>query len=485
MNEKMIYEYSKTGRKAWSIDNETLAVEEGIIDQYLPSSLQRQNIGLPEVSEPEIVRHFTRLASLNYGVDTGFYPLGSCTMKYNPKINELLAGNASFTQTHPLQSYDSVQGSLQLMYELKQMLAEITGMDSITLLPAAGAHGELTGLMVAKKYFNDIGQGKQRSKMIIPDSAHGTNPASAAMVGFETVEVKSRQCGQIDIEHLKTLISPEIAGIMLTNPNTAGVFEADIKETASLLHDNGSILYYDGANMNALLGQARPGDMGFDIIHLNLHKTFSTPHGGGGPGSAPVGVKAFLSPYLPMPDVIKNDYGYSLLEDSDKSIGRIRLSGANFMVLLKTYAWILSMGPDGLKKVSQYAVLNANYIREKLSIAYSESVKCICMHECVLSASSLLQYGVKAKDVSKRIIDYGMHPPTNYFPLIIPEALMIEPTESESKETLDQFIEVMIKIAEEAKTNPELLLEAPHHTPVGRPDEVKAAKDLDVAYRVL
>lgn len=484
MKEKLIYEYSKKGRKAWSFDNEEVC-DEKELDQWLPPAMQRQKLGLPEVSEPEIVRHFTRLASMNYGVDTGFYPLGSCTMKYNPKINEVLANEKAFTQAHPLQNDESVQGSLQIMYELKQMLAEITGMHAITLLPAAGAHGELTGLLVAKKYFQDIGQGQQRNKMIIPDSAHGTNPASAAMVGFDTVEVKSRSCGQIDIDHLKTLINPEVAGIMLTNPNTVGVFESEIKEIARLLHDNGSILYYDGANMNALLGQARPGDMGFDIIHLNLHKTFSTPHGGGGPGSAPVGVKDFLAPYLPIPDVIKQGNKYISVDHNDKSIGHIRLSGSNFIVLLKTYAWILSMGPEGLKKVSQHAVLNANYIREKLSLAYSESVKCICMHECVLSASSLLPFGVKAKDVSKRIIDYGMHPPTNYFPLIIPEALMIEPTESESKETLDQFIEAMIKIAEEAKTNPELLLEAPHTTPVGRPDEVKAAKDLDLAYKAL
>lgn len=485
MNEPLIYEYSKKGRKAWSIEDEPKVEDQKMIDQWLPPQMQRQKIGLPEVSEPEIVRHFTRLASLNYGVDTGFYPLGSCTMKYNPKINELLASKDGFTQIHPLQSEDSVQGAMQLMYELAQMLTEITGMDSMTLLPAAGAHGELAGMMIAKRYFEDIGQGTQRTKMIIPDSAHGTNPASAAVVGFETVEVGSKSCGQIDLEHLKTLLNPEVAGIMLTNPNTVGVFEAEIKEIASLLHQNGSILYYDGANMNALLGQARPGDMGFDIIHLNLHKTFSTPHGGGGPGSAPVGVKEFLSPYLPLPGIIKKDQAYYWIDENEKSIGRIRLAGANFLVLLKTYAWILSMGPDGLKKVSQNAVLNANYIREKLSKAYHESVKCLCMHECVLSASSLLQYGIKAKDVSKRIIDYGMHPPTNYFPLIIPEALMIEPTESESKETLDRFIEVMIKIAEEAKTNPELLLQAPHHTPVGRPDEVKAAKDLDLAYKAL
>jgi glycine dehydrogenase subunit 2 len=406
-------------------------------------------------------------------------------MKYNPKINELLAGRDGFTQIHPLQNEESVQGAMKLMYELTQMLTEITGMDAMTLIPAAGAHGESTGMMITKKYFEDIGQGKQRTKMIIPDSAHGTNPASAAVVGFETVEVGSKACGQIDLEHLKTLINPDIAGIMLTNPNTVGVFESEIKEIASLLHQNGSILYYDGANMNALLGQARPGDMGFDIIHLNLHKTFSTPHGGGGPGSAPVGVKEFLSPYLPLPNIIMQGQSYVWMDENEKSIGRIRLAGANFLVLLKTYAWILSMGPDGLKKVSQNAVLNANYIREKLSKVYSESVKCLCMHECVLSASSLLQYGIKAKDVSKRIIDYGMHPPTNYFPLIIPEALMIEPTESESKETLDQFIEIMIKIAEEAKTNPELLLQAPHHTPIGRPDEVKAAKDLDLAYKAM
>ncbi len=482
MTEAMIYEYSKKGKRAWSLPQKYENINENDINQWIPKEWQREKIGLPEVSEPEVVRHFTKLASMNYGIDIGFYPLGSCTMKYNPKINEIVASMDGLKRLHPLQDVDTLQGALQLMYELKQYLSEITGMEAVHLYPAAGAHGELAGMMIAKKYFEDIGQGKQRKVMLIPDSAHGTNPASAAMVGFEIVEIKSTPCGQVDVDHLKTLINDEVAGIMLTNPNTAGVFETDIKEMADLLHKNGSILYYDGANMNALLGQARPGDMGFDIIHLNLHKTFSTPHGGGGPGSAPIGVKKYLEPYLPYPDIEKTDNKYSWKEKHEKSIGRIRLAGPNFSVLVKTYSWILTMGAEGLKNASENAVLNANYVREHLKEIYKDSVACICMHECVLSASSFEKYGVKAKDISKRIIDYGMHPPTNYFPLIIPESLMIEPTESESKKTLDSFIEVMKKIAEEAKTSPELLLNAPHHTPVGRPDEVKAAKDLDVAY---
>jgi glycine dehydrogenase subunit 2 len=484
MTEAMIYEYSKPGKTGVSFSKEVQNYDEKKIQEWIPENWQRAKIGLPEVSEPEIVRHFTRLAAMNYGVDTGFYPLGSCTMKYNPKINEMISLMDGFTRIHPLQSQETVQGALQLMYDLKTMLAEITGMDAVTLLPAAGAHGELAGMMIVKNYFKSKGQLKQRTKMLIPDSAHGTNPASAALLGFETVDIKSTECGQVDLEHLKSLLSDEVAGIMLTNPNTAGVFESDIKEIASLLHRNGSLLYYDGANMNALLGQSRPGDMGFDIIHLNLHKTFSTPHGGGGPGAAPVAVKQHLKSFLPTPDITKEGSTYHIVNENEDSIGKIRLSGANFLVLVKTYCWILTMGSEGLKQASEQAVLNANYIREKLKNVFNESIKCVCMHEFVLSANSLIQYGVKARDVSKRIIDYGMHPPTNYFPLIVPEALMIEPTESESKETLDRFIQVMKTIAEEAKNTPELLLNAPHHTPIGRPDEVKAAKDLDLAFIV-
>jgi len=452
------------------------------LENTFPKEWIRSTTGLPNVSEPEVVRHFTNLASLNYGVDSGFYPLGSCTMKYNPKINEKLSNLEGFTHTHPLQSDSTVQGNLFMMKHLEQLLCEITGMDAYTLLPAAGAHGELTGMMIVKEYFQHKGEAQKRTKILIPESAHGTNPASAASVGFDIVEVKSTPCGGVDIAHLKELIHEDIAAIMLTNPNTAGVFESDILEVAEILHQNGSLLYYDGANLNALLGQVRPGDMGFDIVHLNLHKTFSTPHGGGGPGSAPVGVKKHLRKFLPIPRVTEVNKQFALEDKDPDSIGMIRLAGSNFQVLIKAYLYILSMGAEGLKKASSMAVLNANYIKEKLSPFIAAGVSCLCMHECVLTAKDLTAYGVQAKDISKRLIDYGIHPPTNYFPLIIPEALMIEPTETESKETMDHFIEVMKKIVSEAKEHPELLLDAPHHAPISRPDEVKAAKDLNVTY---
>lgn len=481
MTVKLLIESSKPGKTGIQLPLKSEFPEINL-NQKLSSEYLRETIGLPSVTEPEVVRHFTNLAHLNYGVDTGFYPLGSCTMKYNPKINEKLASMAGFTKTHPLQPDFSVQGNLFLIRHLEQLLAEITGMDAFTSLPAAGAHGELTGMMIVKKYYENKGEGEKRTKILIPESAHGTNPASAASVGFDIIEVKSTHCGGVDMEHLRQVISPEVAAIMLTNPNTAGVFETDIIEIAQILHQNGSLLYYDGANLNALLGQVRPGDMGFDIVHLNLHKTFSTPHGGGGPGSAPVGVKKHLQAFLPDPWVNLNDKALNLEKNHPNSIGMIRLAGSNFQVLVKAYLYILTMGSEGLKKASSIAVLNANYIKEKLSPYIPSGVPCICMHECVLTAKDLSTYGIQAKDISKRLIDYGIHPPTNYFPLIIPEALMIEPTETESKETMDHFIEIMKKIIQEAKENPSLLLEAPHHAPISRPDEVKAAKDLNVSY---
>jgi len=482
MTVKLLYEISSKGKEGYSLPRNDMPDIK--IEEQIPTEWIRSSIGLPEVSEPEIIRHFVNLSSMNYGVDSGFYPLGSCTMKYNPKINEDLASLPEFTKIHPLQDVSTVQGSLKLMFALKKSLCEITGMDAFTLLPAAGAQGELVGMMIVKKYFLKKGEGAKRTKMIIPVSAHGTNPASASSVGFEIVEVKSTECGEVDIDDLKTLLDDSIAGIMLTNPNTAGVFESNIQEIASLIHQNGSLLYYDGANLNALLGYARPGDMGFDIVHLNLHKTFSTPHGGGGPGSAPVGVKSFLKDYLPVPDIGFDGDHYYLEKTKPNTIGMIRLSGGNFSVLLKAYFYILSLGADGLKKSCEQAVISANYIREMLKEDFLQGTRCICMHECVLSAEPFLKYGIQAKDISKRLIDYGFHPPTNYFPLIIPEALMIEPTESESKETIDAFIAVMKIIAKEARENPDILKTAPHNSPITRPDEVKAAKDLDVAYRV-
>lgn len=477
---KLLYELSKKGKIGYSLPVNEIPIN--TIESYIPKEWIREDVLLPEVSEPEIVRHFVNLSTLNYGVDTGFYPLGSCTMKYNPKINEDLASLSDFTKLHPLQDEKTVQGILEILFRLKNALNEITGMDEFTLLPAAGAHGELVGMMIVKKYFTTRNQEKERTKIIIPESGHGTNPASAASAGFEVVEVKSTECGEVDIEHLRTILDSSVAAIMLTNPNTAGVFESNIKEIATLMHKNGSLLYYDGANLNALMGYARPGDMGFDIVHLNLHKTFSTPHGGGGPGSAPVGVKKYLAEYLPVPDIIKNDEMYTIKYDKQESIGYIRLSLGNISVLIKAYCYILSLGAEGLKKSTEQAVLSANYIREMLKEEFYQGTRCLCMHECVLSAQNFLQYGIKALDISKRLIDYGIHPPTNYFPLIIPEALMIEPTESESKDTIDAFIEIMKKIAKEAKENPELLLTAPHNSPVSRPDEVKAAKDLNVSY---
>jgi glycine dehydrogenase subunit 2 len=482
METKLLYELSKEGKIGYSIP--PLDTPASNFADMIPIEFQRQKVELPQVSEPEVVRHFTNLASKNFGVDTGFYPLGSCTMKYNPKINEELSKKEGFSNIHPLQDEATVQGALELMHNLTELLKEITGMDAYTLFPAAGAHGELTGMMITKKYFDSLGEGKKRRKILIPDSAHGTNPASAATVKYEIHTIKSTENGEVDLEDLRSNTDETVAALMLTNPNTLGIFERNIKDIAEIMHSKGCILYYDGANLNALLGYVRPGDMGFDIVHLNLHKTFSTPHGGGGPGAAPVGVKEYLAPYLPTPIVVKKNGKFYFSYDYPLSIGRMRLAGPNFSVLVKAYAYILTLGAKGLKDVSSQAVVNANYIRESLKDYYSQGNRNICMHECVLTAENYLKYGIKAKDICKRLIDYEFHPPTNYFPLIVQEALMIEPTETESKETIDAFIEAMIKIANEAKENPELLLEAPHNTPVRRPDEVKAARDLDLAYRI-
>lgn len=479
MSVKLLYELSRKGKVGYSLPKDEIPRRE--INDYLPKTMLRDEVNLPEVSEPEVVRHFVNLSSLNYGIDTGFYPLGSCTMKYNPKINEDISTLLDLAKVHPLQDFKTVQGTLEILVRLKKSLISITGMDDFTLLPAAGAHGELVGMLIVKKYFSQLGQ-VNRKKIIIPESGHGTNPASAAEAGFEVVEVRSTQCGEVDIDHLKTIVDDTVAAIMLTNPNTAGVFESRIKEIEEIMHQNGSLLYYDGANLNALLGYSRPGDMGFDIVHLNLHKTFSTPHGGGGPGAAPVGVKNFLKEYLPTPTIEKYNEYYQIVKDKDTSIGNMRLGYGNVSVLIKAYCYILSLGFKGLKKSTEQAVLSANYIRESLKEDFQQGTRCLCMHECVLSAENFLQYGVKALDISKRLIDYGIHPPTNYFPLIIPEALMIEPTESESKETIDDFIRIMKNIAKEARESPNLLKNAPINSPITRPDEVKAAKDLNIAY---
>ncbi|BAL80556.1 aminomethyl-transferring glycine dehydrogenase subunit GcvPB [Caldisericum exile] len=478
---KLIYEKSVKGRIGYSLRKDEF---EGSIEDFIPEyALSKTKKELPEVSEVDVVRHFTRLSKLNYGVDDGFYPLGSCTMKYNPKVNEYLATLDNFTQAHPFAHIEFVQGNLRLMFELEEALKEITGMDRFTLMPSAGAHGELVGVLIMRKYFED--QGKPRSKMLIPDSAHGTNPASSAMAGFKVVEVKSNAVGNVDLDDLKAKMDEDTAGIMLTNPNTVGLFERQIQEIAEVVHSKGGLLYYDGANLNALLGIVRPGDAGFDVVHLNLHKTFSTPHGSGGPGAGAVGVKKNLVEFLPSP-LVCNCGKYFGLEEPRKSIGRVKAFFGNFTVLVKAYAWILSMGPQGLKEVSETSIINANYVLAKLKKYYRPAYDRFCMHECVLTGRDYKEYGVKTLDIAKRLIDYGFHPPTIYFPHFEPyaqETIMVEPTESEGKETIDEFINVMIKISEEAKTNPQLLKEAPHITYVSRPDEVKANREPVLVYK--
>lgn len=471
---KVIFELSSEGRKGYRLPD--LDVPEVELSELLPKNLLREDeIELPEVSEVDVVRHYTALSNKNYTVDNGFYPLGSCTMKYNPKINEDMAALSGFSKIHPLQDENISQGALELMYDLKTKLCEITGLDDFTLQPAAGAHGEYTGLLIIKAYHEKRGDTK-RTKIIVPDSAHGTNPASASVAGFDIVEIKSGEDGRVSIEELKKVLNDEIAGLMLTNPSTLGLFEKDIKLISELVHEAGGLLYYDGANLNAIMGIARPGDMGFDVCHLNMHKTFSTPHGGGGPGSGPVGVKKHLAKFLPVPTVEKENDKFILDYDRPDSLGKIRSLYGNFGVMVKAYTYILTMGKEGLKSASHNAVLNANYIKESLRDYYNIGVDDICKHEVILSTLKENPHHIATLDIAKRLIDYGVHPPTVYFPLIIEEALMIEPTESESKETVDEFIDAMKKIAVEAKENPELLHEAPVTAPVRRLDQVKAAR---------
>lgn len=472
---KLIFEISRAGRHAYTLPK--CDVPEMDINEMLgKKNLRAEAAKLPEVSEVDVVRHFTLLSNKNYGVDTGFYPLGSCTMKYNPKINEDMAALPKLNGLHPYQPVETAQGALEMMYELSQMLCEITGMEKITLQPAAGAHGELTGLMLIKAYHQNRGD-KKRNKIIVPDSAHGTNPASAAVAGFEIVEVKSDKNGAVDIESLKAVLNDETAGLMLTNPNTLGLFEKNITEIARLVHEAGGLLYYDGANINAIMGITRPGDMGFDVVHLNLHKTFSTPHGGGGPGSGPVGVKKNLVEFLPVPVIEKQGENYTLNYDKPLSIGKVKSFYGNFGVMVRAYAYILTMGAEGLKKASETAVLNANYMKNKLKEYYYLPIDKVCKHEFVLGGLGQGLQEVSTLDVAKRLLDYGYHPPTIYFPLIVDSAIMIEPTETESKETLDGFIDAMIKISKEAKETPELVKSAPHNTIVRRLDEVKAARN--------
>jgi glycine dehydrogenase subunit 2 len=468
----LIFEMSRTGRIAHSLP--VLDVPE--VEQ-LPNEFIREEVAdLPEVSELDLMRHYTELSRRNHGVDNGFYPLGSCTMKYNPKVHEDVARLSGFAKIHPYQAEETVQGALQLLFELQQDLAEITGMDGVTLQSAAGAQGEWTGLMMIKAYHQSCGEG-QRNKVIVPDSAHGTNPASATVAGFETITIPSNEKGLVDVAALKEVLGQDTAALMLTNPNTLGLFEEEIVEIARLVHEAGGLLYYDGANANAILGISRPGDMGFDVVHLNLHKTFTTPHGGGGPGAGPVGVKKELVPFLPKPLAAKKEDGtYYLESDLPNSIGRVKGYYGNFGILVRAFAYIRTMGALGLRQVSENAVLNANYMRARLKDYYDLPFDQACKHEFVLSGNRQKKSGVRTLDIAKRLLDFGVHPPTIYFPLIVEECLMLEPTETESKETLDHFIETMIQIAKEAKETPEVVQEAPHHTLVKRLDEVLAAR---------
>lgn len=448
-----------------------------------PEGMLRQELPLPELSEMDVVRHFNHLSRLNYSIDFGFYPLGSCTMKYNPRVNEEAARLPGFAYSHPLQPVETIQGNLALMYELQEYLKEISGLDAVTLQPAAGAQGEMTGVMIIRAYHRDRGDTK-RTKMLIPDSAHGTNPATSAMSGFEVIPVATDDKGNVDLDSLKAVCDDTVAGLMLTNPNTLGLFDQNVVEVVKMVHAVGGLVYGDGANLNALLGVARPGDLGFDVMHFNLHKTFSTPHGGGGPGSGPVGVTARLADYLPAPIVIMTEEGsdeeapYFEFFAPVKTIGRVKSFHGHFGMHIRAYTYISMYGPDGLRAIAEHAVLNANYIMARIKDAYNVAYKRVCMHEFVVEGKWEDAPGVIALDISKRLMDYNIHPPTNYFPLIVHDALMIEPTETESKQSLDHFVDVMLKIAEEAHTHPELLKEAPHITPVGRLDEVKAAKDL-------
>jgi glycine dehydrogenase subunit 2 len=478
---ELIYEKSRPGRRACSVP--ACDVPEIPIERLIDRSLLREDVDLPEVAEIDLVRHYTGLSRRNFGVDIGFYPLGSCTMKYNPKLNEEVARLPGFTMLHPYAPETFAQGNLELMYELRKYLSEIFGMADFTLQPAAGAHGELTGVMIIKKFFEKKGQ--KRSRVLIPDTAHGTNPASVALCGFQVVTVRSNTEGGVDLEHLRELMTEDCAGLMLTNPNTLGLFERNIEEVASIAHGKGGLLYCDGANANAFMGITRPGDLGFDIIQLNLHKTFSTPHGCGGPGAGPLGVSRDLVPYLPVPRVIRKGRRYAWEENYPDSIGRVRSFFGNFNVMVKAFTYIRALGPEGLKKASENAVLNANYVKERLRPYYQIPYDRICMHECVFSGErQVKESGVHTTDIAKRLLDYGFHPPTIYFPLIIREAIMIEPNETESRETLDAFCDAMIAIAKEARENPDMLKSAPHTTPVKRLDDVLAARKPDVCWLV-
>lgn len=481
--EKLIFEMGAPGRRAATLFEMDIPARP--LTDLLPADMVRaEPAPLPEVSEIEVVRHYTHLSQRTMGVDSVFYPLGSCTMKYNPKINEDMASLPGFARTHPLAPDSLSQGNIELLYEIEHILTELVGMERVTLQPAAGAHGELTGLMLIKAYHESRNEG-QRNIVIIPDGAHGTNPASATLAGYRTREVRSNPRGGVDVEHLTELLDDNIAALMMTNPNTLGVFDENIVEIAKLVHAKGGQLYYDGANMNAIMGLTRPGDMGFDVVHMNLHKTASTPHGGGGPGAGPVGVAPHLVPFMPGPVPAKDAQGQFFWQDAGpQSIGRVRANHGNFLVLVRAYTYLRFNGPAGLRHVSESAILNANYIMRQLQNDYYLPFDRACKHEFVFSASKLkAEHGVTATDIAKRLLDFDIHPPTIYFPLIVPESLLIEPTETETRETLDNFISVMRQIAEEARTNPALVVGAPHTTTVGRLDQTLAARKPVLCWR--
>jgi glycine dehydrogenase subunit 2 len=475
---KLIFERSQPGRRGGEPPSYDSLPRADVPDELKRAEPPR----LPELSEPEILRHFTALSNRNFGIDTGFYPLGSCTMKYNPRINERLVSLAGFAHLHPHQEEDGAQGALELMWRLQEILAEVTGLHAVSLQPAAGSQGEITGLMLMRAYFADKGEDEQRRKIVIPDTAHGTNPASVTMAGYELTNVKTDARGNIDVEDLRAKVDEHTAGLMLTNPSTLGLFDENIEEIQRIFHSAGALMYYDGANLNAVCGISRPGDMGFDIVHINLHKTFSQPHGGGGPGGGPIAVRDILEPYLPVPSVVRDGEAFRLDHDRPKSIGKVRGFTGPFGVFVRSYAYIRSYGPR-LREMSEVAVLNANYLLARLKDTYDLPFDRLCMHEFVLSARTLKrEHGITAADVAKRLMDYGFHPPTVYFPLIVPEALMIEPTETEPRENLDAFADAMIAIAREAEAEPEVVKAAPTSRPIRRADEVKAAKQPVVRY---
>jgi len=467
---KLIFERSVPGRRCSLLPSCDVPVWE------VPDTFKRASApALPEVSEIDLSRHYTELGKQVYGVNDGFYPLGSCTMKYNPAVNEIASAQNGFANLHPLQPQETVQGALEAIHETERMLTEVTGMDAMTFQPAAGAHGEFTGMLIIKAYHQARGDAARR-KVIVPDAAHGTNPATAVMCGFEVINLPSNEHGGVDLEALKAAVGPDTAGLMLTNPNTLGIFDPNILEITRIIHEAGGLCYYDGANLNAVMGYARPGDMGFDVVHLNLHKTFSTPHGGGGPGAGAVGVKAFLADYLPKNHVTEKD-GCFAFEDAPLSIGRVRAFYANFLVQMRALTYLYMMGGNGLREASENAVLNANYLKHRLEPYCKVASTGFCMHEFVLDLSEIKhETGVSAMDIAKSMLDHGMHAPTMYFPLIVHEALMFEPTETEGKEVLDEAADIVISLLEKAKTDPESLHQAPQHTPISRPDEVLAAR---------